>query len=127
MINENVNLTKFRDSFYVRIDFDNGEVKYLDPHGYVKEECHKTSLIACYKSLVRFLGKRRKFQHCVLEHRKEGDDEAVNRDNFERLGLITIVMEDLVLGNLEEKKVKAYWLFRIKNPLFGTEEDADND
>lgn len=106
---------RYINSFYVKITFNGGDVKYLDAHSKTTDEIHLTSLISCYKAVVRFICKPRKNPLLILDCRQGEDRPNINASAYEPFGN----MEIRFIQNGEEKElVRRYTLLKGTATLF---------
>lgn len=108
-------IDKYEDSFYVSVHFINDTERYILPHGAkMTDEVFKTSLIACYKAIVRFISKPRN-QTLILFDAKEHIKGRINTDAYEDFGTMTI--HHVHCGE-ELDPVRTYTVLKAKTGLF---------
>ena len=110
-------ITKYRNSFYIELNFD-GDVKYMDSHGKVMEEPTKTSLIACYKSITKFVSKHRRVPFILFDNPKPETIAKINTNAYDILCTLTVLLEQE--GTVPEE-VRRYLVLKCKETIFDVE------
>ena len=114
----NDNRTKYKNSFAIQVNFfENNQIRYLDSHGKVVDEPYYTSLIASYKAIIRFLGKRRRRPFSITDHTKDTDKPNLNEEGYELYGLMAILFNNPEEGHNNEA-IRSYWVIRSKEELY---------
>jgi hypothetical protein len=112
---ENQKFNKYEDSFSVAVKFNDGPERFLMPHGAkVTDDRIETSLIACYKAIVKFVSKPRS-QTIILLDAKDHIKERIDHSSYEEFGSLTI--RHYHLGQ-EVEPVREYTILKATHCLF---------
>ena len=103
------------NAFCVKLDFVSGETKYLDAKASVQEEVHITSLIACYKAIVKFVSKHRARPIALLDKGIESVNAPIN-EGWEYMGSLRILCYSA--GKPEPEEIRVYGLLKSKTPIW---------
>lgn len=103
-------ITRYGDSFYIEMRFASGEVRYLDPHAKVIDAPHLTSLVACYKAILRMASKHRQNPIVLYDDTKPFEGLPINDSAYENLAKATIVMR----RDGVDEPVRKYYLVKCK-------------
>lgn len=104
------------NAFCVKLDFTNGETKYLDAKASVQEEVHITSLIACYKAIVKFVAKHRARPIVLLDKGIDSVSCPIDENNWEYMGTLRILCYSA--GKPEPEEIRVYGLLKSKSIIW---------